>query len=103
MFASLQITHIALVGVCLTLKADVVVCLAAVTVLQNPYTVFYQIPQQKRQNQHFLFLFPMDGFMVNVFQRESVLAVLADENEWPQRYCLEATRRDYFVVDILHS
>lgn len=103
MFASLQITHIALVSVCLTFKAYVVVCLAAVAVLQNPYTVLYQVPEQERQKQHLFLLLPMDGFMISVRPRESAFTVLTDENEWPQCYSLEATRRDYCVVDVFHS
>ena len=65
MTALVEVAHIKLILIRLTLKRDIPVCLAGVPVLEQAEEVFDAVPNEEREYHHLLLLLAMNIFMVD--------------------------------------
>lgn len=101
MLAIVEVSCAVLIGVRLTLKADVSVCHAAVKILYEPEEPLYYIPHIEEHIGHFAHLCSMDAFMPHVGGRH--YAMFADEQHSEKIYRLETLKRDDVIIDYFHD
>lgn len=100
MFAIVEVSCAILIGVRLTLKADVSVCHVAVKILHEPDEPLNEITHIEEHIGHFTHLCGMDALMPHVGGRH--YAMFADEQHTEKVYRLETLKGDDVVIDYLH-
>lgn len=99
MLACTWIIQVGLILVCLALKRYILISLIMIKSVTYPtYHIFHNVPNQEKDNKHFVLLPKMYHFMIGINSRKSFLALITDE--YPRKYRTGfKSRKRYNVIE----
>jgi hypothetical protein len=101
-FPARNVGLIVLVGVCLSLKGYISICLVSVFVLNEPYDPLDAVPKEKEDDQHLFLLLAVNMLMVTGHDIEPRGCGVPYEDERPKTHRHEALEGNDVVKYYFH-